>query len=178
MRTLIISLFILSITACTFKSNDKAAKRKGNEAITLATPKNNAETVVAAYIGLKEAFFQNRITLIDSANAVLNALTNSLKQDTTLKFEKGVVDSVALLTGNIVKETSIENKLKQFKNLMSPLKQIAQKSSYKLYQQNCPMATEFSKDENVYWLSKDKFINNPFYPQNMANCGLVVDSVN
>jgi hypothetical protein len=148
-------------------------------------PANNVvDKLVNEYLALKDAFISNDTTKINFATQAFVAATNI---DTTTLGDIIIADKATLqaTTVNLKKNSlllskgvTVPEKLKVFSILTNDMKSIAKlTSSQNLYVQNCPMATEYSDNDSVFWISNQPKIRNPFYPRTMPSCGLVVDTL-
>lgn len=100
-----------------------------------------------------------------------------------LAFEAGARQirngaAMAAEAGRIIEAGNIERQRVIFASLSSEFIALLKKTgldSGKLYILHCPMALH---DKGAYWLSSSKEIRNPYYGENMLNCGSVKEAVN
>jgi hypothetical protein len=180
MQKLFFYILILFAMSCNGKPNEKETEKQQHP-----VPGNNAvDKIIISYLELKDAFISTDSAKINQAG--LNLL-QAAHLDTAKLGDLVVTDKNALLenarklesvTGLLTAAASLPEKLGVFKDLTEWMKKIAVLSKTQtLYVQNCPMAGAYSKDENVFWLSAEEKIKNPFFPKNMLTCGLVVDTL-
>ncbi len=180
MKRLVLLCSILSIL---FSCNNS----KTEEVVKSPEPKpaNNAvDKLVNDYLALKDAFISNDTNKINQATQVFVTTT---KIDTAnlgdIKVENKAAlkkdgDNLNKTMSLLSKVNTIPEKLIFFKDLTSNVKSIALLTkSQNLYLQNCPMATEYSDSDSVFWISNQSKIRNPFYPRTMPGCGIVIDTL-
>jgi hypothetical protein len=177
-----ILFFTVLLMHCTPKSDVKKQQITKTTYLLLA---NSVDSLANQYLLLKDAFVSEDSTKINTATANLinqsNIDTVTLTKDNTKKsnllFTYKEFNLIVTVLSN---QSSIINKRKIFKDLTKPMQQILRSSnSNTMYIQHCPMAAEYSADENVYWISKDGAdnIKNPFFPKTMLRCGNVTDTL-
>lgn len=171
--------YTIILASCASKKKEEPTQQP------TSTPQNNIEIVVYDYISLKDAFIKEDSLLLTNA---ANQLAKSCKIDSITGNIK-IIDKVALLAAiNQLEEQSITLNTKQtvqdkrfiFKEMTDPMKTILKNCNSQTYfVQHCPMAEKYSKDANVYWISKDgeDKIRNPFFPKTMLQCGDVTDTL-
>jgi hypothetical protein len=140
-------------------------------------------TVLAAYINVKDALVASDTAKASAAARQLAIAADSLqvqeiKGDSMLKetarnFASTVSSSALGLAG----ENDIKNKRKEFQMIadaMWTLTQTVQYDGQKLYWHYCPMAFNNS---GAYWMSNERQIRNPYFGNEMLECGSVQDSL-
>ena len=139
--------------------------------------------LLSAYISVKDALVAGDTTKASAAARTLSIAADSLqvseiKGDSMLKetarvFATTVSSSALGLAG----EPDIKAKRKEFQMIadaMWTLTQTVQYDGQKLYWHYCPMAFNNS---GAYWMSNEREIRNPYFGNEMLECGSVQDSL-
>lgn len=143
---------------------------------------NIIDSVISAYMRLKDAFFSDDGVRVNEAALAL-AASSSLPDSANLagipmKSTQMMLDICKKLNNTaqgIAAATSMDAKRRIFKTMIEPVRQVASTHTSKvLYVQYCPMAFH---DSGAHWLSYRSEIRNPYYPKSMPKCGLVQDTL-
>jgi len=139
---------------------------KQRKQIVLLKDKNYDE-VFKKYIDLKNALVQsNRVLAQQEATALYNTLNVLTEHKET-----------ATLAQKISNEQTLEGQRKTFTALSANLIAMFKKADIAdgiIYVQHCPMA---NKGDGGDWLALEKEIKNPYYGDEMLNCGRVLEEI-
>ena len=128
----------------------------------------NTAEVFSAYIGLKDEFLKSEVAGIKSTASAL---------ETKLKAIKGCSET-ATLAHQIAAPDDVKAQRASFlilsKDIM-PLVKGANLKTATIYVDYCPMA---DSGKGGYWLSLNKNIENPYFPEHMKTCGVVKEQLN
>ena len=128
----------------------------------------NTAEVFTAYIGLKDEFLKSDVAGIKSTASAL---------ETKLKAIKGCSET-ATLAHQIAATDDVKAQRASFlilsKDIM-PLVKGANLKTATIYVDYCPMA---DSGKGGYWLSLNKNIENPYFPEHMKTCGVVKEQLN
>lgn len=129
--------------------------------------------VIDAYIELKDALIQSDISLAsdksDSFRIALDAIPFSERKETNNhwsilhKTSKGINRSADIVQQRKLFQVISKNLIEFVENF--------EKVNSKLFVQFCPMA---GNNNGAHWLSKDEKVLNPYFGEDMLNCGSVV----
>jgi hypothetical protein len=170
-----------------FKKDEKRAEGEKQKPLALEDNSNVFNTsynkMLAAYISVKDALVASDTSKASAAARQLaiaadSLRVNEIKGDSMLKetarnFASTVSSSALGLAG----EPDIKAKRKEFQMIadaMWTLTQTVQYDGQKLYWHYCPMAFNNS---GAYWLSNERQIRNPYFGNEMLECGSVQDSL-
>lgn len=128
----------------------------------------NTVEVLNTYLGLKNQFLKSKVAGIQSTAALL---------EIKLKGIQGCTE-----TADLAKQISVSNDIKEqrstflilSKDIIALLKGAKFKSA-PIYVDFCPMADD---NKGGYWLSLNKAIENPYFPEHMKTCGQVKEQIN
>ena len=126
----------------------------------------NLNLVYSNYIDLKNALVLSKS---DQAQATATKLANAL-----LKIDG--CENTAGLANHLAGSTDLVVQRKDFTTISSDiiaLMKNADISSGKMYVQYCPMA---NSGKGGFWLASENKINNPYYGDDMLNCGEVKET--
>jgi Protein of unknown function (DUF3347) len=143
------------------------------------------QQLLTAYYNLKDAFVASDTAKANAASKVLLISSDSLKLseiqgDSTGMIRETAITFTATVSGSalaLVKENNIEAKRKEFEMISDALWSLTRTVKYggeKIYYQHCPMAFD---NKGAYWLSNQPLIRNPYFGDEMLECGVVEDSV-
>ncbi|WP_183562728.1 DUF3347 domain-containing protein [Mucilaginibacter sp. SP1R1] len=171
-NSVLIFSFIIAVSACKQAgkpSADAAAKTDSSKTIIaqVADTANTAE-VFNTYIGLKNQFIKSSVTGIKSTAALL---------EDKLAGIKGCTET-ATLAHQIATSTDIKAQRSAFIILSKDVITLIKGAKFKtapIYVDYCPMADE---GKGAYWLSVNKAIENPYFPEHMKECGQVKEQIN
>jgi len=172
-----LAIVAIMMTGCR-NSRKTQENHKGHDQVMSAMP-----SASAASVNLKDdklnAVYQHYVDLTKSltdGNAAAARLA-------ALAIETGAkrITGGAKLTSDAAEITLASDIAAQRKsfasltdNLISLLKETGLDSG-KLYVSHCPMALN---DKGAYWVSNSKEIRNPYFGENMLNCGSVKEVIN
>jgi hypothetical protein len=163
---------LVTVMACN-QAEKKAEKKSDtlvNESATVSSLKLKDEKlseIFNAYIVLKNALVKSDLELAKKSAGALHQ---------TLVGFKGC-ESTAHLAKTIADDTSLANQRKDFTAVSTDLITLfktAELSDGTIYVQHCPMA---NKGDGGDWLSAEKEIRNPYYGDEMLECGRVVEEI-
>jgi Cu(I)/Ag(I) efflux system membrane fusion protein len=173
----LLTLFILFLAGTLYACGGKKEAEK-KPMVAAPAAGNSTDSIVDAYIKMKDAFVSDRIEKVDSA---LQVFSGSLQLDSNLlramsPAGQQVVVSLKEQVSGMITAKDMEAKRQLFRALITPMRTLAAAgSSMTLYEQHCPMAFN---DEGASWLSYETKIKNPYLPKTMLRCGRVDDTLN
>lgn len=165
-------VLLLSASACN-QQNKQAEEQSSTagdtaSATTQATIANDTTSLAyTEYLALKNA-------LVASDAAKASQAARQLEQ--TLSKIDGC-ENTSKLAKNISNATDLAVQRKDFTSLSADLIALMKHtdiSSGKVYVQHCPMAND---GDGGYWLASDSEIRNPYYGDEMLNCGSVTEEL-
>jgi hypothetical protein len=166
LKNVVAIVFLSTLVACTQSapksaSADQKVVQSTTDSIQLKD--THQDEVLKHYFRLKDALVASNAS---NAQKAATTLTTSLKASPAFAKSVFICDSIAK-TIDLAKQRSI------FTNLSNEL--IAQFSKTQLlkgsfYLQFCPMANE---GNGGYWLAAEQEVRNPYYGDEMLNCGEV-----
>lgn len=164
-----LSVGMLAFSACSTATDKKADENNTTDssAATTATPVTKAvfedpkgEPVYENYLQLKDALIKGNAAEAQTAAAALQtALTDAGNS-------KG-----ADLSGKIASTDKLDAQRAELEGLSAEVETVVKASKIKggvIYKQYCPMA---NGGKGGYWLSSNSDIRNPYYGDEMLNCG-------
>ena len=167
-------LFAVS-TACQSETTNKTATEQhdDHEQETAATETGNPEfkdessnAVYQHYIHLKTALVNSDVKEAQSGAAALKTALSNVGN------KKG-----ADLASKIAATSDLKQQRNDFDALTAEVEGVIKKAglkSGKIYKQYCPMA---KNGDGAYWLASEKEIKNPYYGDDMLNCGEVKEEI-
>ena len=139
--------------------------------------KADINSILEGYIDLKNALVQSNATLTARCGKkLLEHLQNIHAEDLSNK-QKSTLSSISKITNAIITTTDLKKQRASFKLLSSVFIDLVSTSKaidQSIYVQFCPMA-DHNKGAN--WLSFEKEIINPYFGDNMLNCGRIVTEI-
>lgn len=178
MNTILISslavLFAVS-TACQSETTNKTATEQhdDHEQETAVAETGNPEfkdessnAVYQHYIHLKTALVNSDVKEAQSGAAALKTALSNVGN------KKG-----ADLASKIAATSDLKQQRNDFDALTAEVEGVIKKAglkSGKIYKQYCPMA---KNGDGAYWLASEKEIKNPYYGDDMLNCGEVKEEI-
>lgn len=169
-----ISLFaaVLAASACNQAAKQQAAVKTDTTAVKVTAAQvvdtANTANVFKAYIGLKNEFLKSDVAGIKAAASDL---------ENKLAGIKGCSET-ASLAHKITATDDVKEQRASFLTLSTDVIALVKGSKLKaatIYVDYCPMA---DSGKGGYWLSLDKKIENPYFPEHMKECGSVKEQVN
>ncbi|HXH99356.1 MAG TPA: DUF3347 domain-containing protein [Sphingobacteriaceae bacterium] len=163
--TVLVSTVILGCSTDSGKNNKSKNTEKSSDAHSLATvtfKDDKIKSIYTHYIHLKDALVKSdEKTAQSAASELQSALTNAGKTNG------------AVLAGKISAKADIKVQRAEFNMLTSEIEGMISSgaiSAGKIYKQYCPMAYE---GNGAYWLASEPEIRNPYYGDEMLECGEV-----
>jgi hypothetical protein len=170
---------------------NKENKNKDEDPRPLAINKNSGafnqsyQQLMTGYYNLKDALVASDTVRANSASQQLVVYADSLAINEIVADSTGVIRETAktfsaAISGSaqaLVKENTIEAKRKEFEIISDALWSLTRTVKYdgeKVYYQFCPMAFN---NKGAYWLSNQPVIRNPYFGDEMPECGKVEDSL-
>jgi len=171
-------IFAASIVMILFSCTNSQQKNATIVSDTIAAPKTEAGTVK-----LVDAKVQNIFNDYISLKNSLVATKYEEAQQSAGKLKVSLADypgceNTALIAEKISVAKDIADQRKEFTLLSSDVIAMfkhADISAGSIYIQHCPMA---NKGNGGDWLSSDKKIQNPYYGDEMMECGAVLQTIN
>lgn len=156
------------------QTDKKSAKTKDSIKTDSASVKNEVSIkdkqksqIFNQYVDLKNALVKS-----DSASAQKSAAT----LQTSLAAYKGC-EPTAAVSGKIAASKNLASQRKEFTVLSADLIALLKNAEIEkgtIYVQHCPMA---NKGDGGDWLSTEKEIKNPYYGNEMLECGRVAEEI-
>lgn len=165
-------MFLWVLVSCS-GSNQKETKdivqTSGTAAVENSVQFNNAQQteIFKAYEKLKNDLVKSDF---EASKASANALASVLKDCKNCQTTIASVEKIALAKNIKEQRTSFTS----LSNDLIALFKHANLKSGTIYVQRCPMA---NKGEGGDWLSSEKKIQNPYYGDEMLECGAVVEEI-
>lgn len=168
---IIISAIALFTYACSGNTEPAAETQQAaaNTASPAAFQLSDAQqdTVLKNYLQLKDALV---LSNAQQAQTAAQQLAGSLKNNDTYTTAYKMTDSIATTT-------DLAQQRSTFTNLSNQLIELLRKASLakgSFYVQFCPMANE---GNGGYWLAAEEEVRNPYYGDEMLNCGEVKETI-
>lgn len=170
------SLFAIIISVGLFSCNQSDKKSTSNNdttvkdatthiAVTLKDSK--LEAIYSSYISLKDALVASDSSAVkEKASSLANNLNGFEGCETTVVTAKKMAD-----------EKTLSTQRKDFTAISSDLVALfkhAELAKGTIYVQHCPMA---NKGDGGDWLSSSKDVKNPYYGDEMLECGSVTSEI-
>lgn len=193
MKKVLIVIILLAVAGfgVYYFSRDKEKKSNEPETQPLAIEKNSGtfnesyKQLMSGYYNLKDALVASDTAKANAASEQLLLFSDSLKINEIQGDSTGMIKETAktfttTISGSaqaLLKEGTIEAKRKEFEMISDALWSLTRTVRYdgeKIYYQYCPMAFN---NKGAYWLSNQSAIRNPYFGDEMLECGKVEDSV-
>lgn len=168
------NLLFCAITAIILSSCNNSEKKAGNSGQDSASVKASVDikdgekaSVYQNYIALKDALVKSDSSVAKSAGSKLAA---------ALKAVEGC-ETTSKIADSISSAGSISAQRKHFVLLSTeliPLMKHTPIASGNIFVQFCPMANE---GKGAFWLASEKEIKNPYYGDEMLECGEVKEEI-
>jgi hypothetical protein len=141
--------------------------------------------LIAAYTGLKDALVASDTAKASAAALKLAVASDSLKVneiqgDTSNIIKQTAGTYTSMITSSakgLAGESSLSEMRKEFEMIADNLWQLTRVVKYngqKLFWQYCPMAFN---NRGAYWISSERQVRNPYFGNEMLECGKVADSL-
>lgn len=141
--------------------------------------------LITAYTGLKDALVASDTAKATAAALKLAIASDSLKineiqGDTGNVIKPTAVTYTSMITSSakgLAGESSLSEMRKEFEMIADNLWQLTRVVRYdgqKLFWQYCPMAFN---NRGAYWISSERQVRNPYFGNDMLECGKVADSL-
>ena len=189
-KTLLIVSVILSAVACK-NEEDKTTEPEASEPKAAngyaysETFNQSMNNVLNAYYNLKDAFVASDTVKINTEAVVLKDLLDSFKLEEVQQFDtlgfssiNGRPGDVAAEISGMLGEKELEKKRESFEmvsNAFYDMVRVIKPTGATVYYQYCPMAFD---NAGANWLSQQPAIRNPYFGDDMLDCGENRDSVN
>jgi Cu(I)/Ag(I) efflux system membrane fusion protein len=142
-------------------------------------------TLLAAYTNLKDALVAGDTAKASASARELAIASDSLKVSEIQGDTGGVIKQTAAIYTSTISgyavglagEPTIKEKREEFELIADNLWQLTRTVKYdgaKLYWHYCPMAFN---SRGAYWVSNEREIRNPYFGNDMLDCGKVADSL-
>ncbi len=168
---------VLAVTACSSdQSKQQAAKDEhGHDpavhaeapaAVPVSLEDQKAQNVYQHYIHLKNALVSGDAKEAQSGAAALQAA-----------FTEAGNANGADLAGKLASLAEVKAQRSEFEAITAEAEQVIRGSKVKsgtIYKQYCPMA---NNNEGAYWLSGEPEIRNPYFGDEMLECGEVKEQI-
>lgn len=188
---LVLILAIAGVAAYFLFFNKGEKREEGEKQKPLAIGEHNDafsqsyNNLLNAYTGVKDALVASDTAKAAAAAQQLKAAADSLKVNEIQGDSTGLLKETALNYASTISssshalalEANIAAKRKEFEMIAEALWNLTRTvkySSQKLYWQYCPMAFN---NRGAYWLSNEAQIRNPYFGDEMLECGSVQDSL-
>jgi hypothetical protein len=141
--------------------------------------------LIAAYLGLKDALVASDTAKASAAALKLAVASDSLRVneiqgDTSNIIKQTAGTYTSMITSSakgLAGENSLTEMRKEFEMIADNLWQLTRVVKYdgqKLFWQYCPMAFN---NRGAYWISSERQVRNPYFGDEMLECGKVADSL-
>ena len=143
------------------------------------------QELLQAYYDVKDALVASDMVKVTDASKKLIVAADSLKVDEIKGDSTGKLKEVAkVFTSNIVSSannmtglddlTTKRREFEQISDVLWNLTRTVRYSGQKVYWQYCPMAFN---NKGAYWMSNNRNVRNPYFGEEMLECGSVEDSL-
>jgi Cu(I)/Ag(I) efflux system membrane fusion protein len=163
---------LVAASACNQPAKQQDAAKKDTTTVETANAKvvdtANTNDVFTGYIGLKDQLLKSDVAGIKAAALALEGKLAGIKgcsETATLAHQIGITDD-------------IKAQRAAFLVLSKDVIALVKGSNFKtstVYVDYCPMA---DSGKGGYWLSLNKTIENPYFPEHMKECGQVKEQIN
>lgn len=185
------SIFLFGIASTMLScSNPSTTTDDVNESNTIAviridtqfpaTIKEESAQLTTIYMGLKDQLVESNFEGAQAEAVTFIKAVDAWKMDVLDASQKTILSSkleaLRASIGVFGTAMDIKGQRKVFKEITAQYEGLVKESgmnSTKLYKQFCPMAFD---GEGAYWLSKDSTIRNPYFGDEMLECGEVTTS--
>jgi hypothetical protein len=173
-----------------FKKSDKSGPPEEKQKPVAIGQHTSAFTqsyneLIAAYTSLKDALVASDTAKASAAARQLAIASDSLKineiqGDTSNVIKPTAVTYTSMITSSakgLAGESSLSEMRKEFEMIADNLWQLTRVVRYdgqKLFWQYCPMAFN---NRGAYWISSERQVRNPYFGNEMLECGKVADSL-
>lgn len=169
----------------------KETKNRESEPQPLSITKNSGafnqsyQKLLTGYYSLKDALVASDSVTANAASRQLvihadSLQINEITGDSTGMIKETAKTFTATISGSaqaLASEKTLEAKRKEFEMLSDALWSLTRTVKYDgetVYYQYCPMAFD---NKGAYWLSNQAVIRNPYFGDEMLECGKVEDSL-
>ena len=167
----VLTAILASLLACTTQTTETAETTQTSEttstAVNVSLKDASQNTILKQYLTLKDALVSSDATKTQEA---AKTLQQSLAASKEFETSQAAADSIA-------KTNDLAQQRKTFTNLSNQLISVFRKAAVAkgaVYVQFCPMANE---GDGGYWLAQEKEVRNPYYGDEMLNCGEVKEKI-
>ena len=159
------------LLACNPQTTETAETTQTSEtastAVNVSLKDASQNTILKQYLLLKDALVSSDATKTQEA---AKTLQQSLAANKEYETSQAAADSIA-------KTNDLAQQRKTFTNLSNQLISVFRKAAVTkgaVYVQFCPMANE---GDGGYWLAQEEEVRNPYYGDEMLNCGEVKEKI-
>jgi hypothetical protein len=163
--------FLVLISCQNVEKNHNAKDNKAVELPLIEQTKPNFSGLATDSVLSNYLYFAESLVMNNSVEANINY--NKLKQSVNNNTAASSIQSI--VKGS--KDTSIQQLRIVLEKLATPITNYAKlnnKSGTKLFKVYCSMAFDF---KGAYWISKDTIKRNPYFGNEMLDCGDIIDSL-
>lgn len=133
---------------------------------SFAKDTDSLESAIKNYLALKNSLVKSDFAGVQKAAQILEKMATTPS-----------LDSIGILAKNIALASDIKTQRLYFTNLSEQLIALAKEKAMTegtIYVQRCPMA---NNGDGGTWLSTEKNILNPYYGDEMLECGEVIETI-
>lgn len=173
MKRYIAAGVIMIAVSCT-NAEKKMAVSSDSTSVTSEVVSEKVELNDAQVQGIYDGYIALKDALV--ATKYEEAATAAASLKTSLAGYKGC-ENTALIAGKIAVAKDIAEQRKEFTSLSSDVIALFKHADLKsgvIYVQHCPMA---NGDNGGDWLASEKNIQNPYFGDEMMECGRVVEEI-
>lgn len=176
MKNYTLGLILLTLVSCSNNNAKKAADHTADSTTVNQLPAVSAGAVLSDPV--EQQIYSNYILLKDAlvAKKSNDVVKSAQELSTSLKSRKGC-ENTALIADKIAAAKDIKEQRKEFVSLSSDVIALFKHATLKtgtIYVQHCPMANE---GNGADWLASENKIQNPYYGDEMMECGAVVEEI-
>lgn len=160
------SLFLVQSCSQPEQTNKTSSTVQADSTAVAVLENQNEQSVLNNYVLLK-----NSLVAADSANATIHA-TNLVKD-----LDQGQWKDVSSSAEKVSKAKTLKDQRSLFTQLSEQMISKITKAKFvsgNAYVQHCPMA---NNGDGGDWISFEKNIRNPYYGDEMLECGAVVETI-
>lgn len=167
------AVLLFSLISCqnaeqnTVSTQDSTSVAQVDNSPPVRLEDENIQAIYTAYIQLKDDLVEGKHEEAKKSSAQLAE---------KLKAQKGC-ENTALIANKIAAAKALPEQRKEFTFLNADVIPLMKHASLKegvVYVQRCPMANEGDGGE---WLASEKNIRNPYYGDEMMECGSVIEEI-
>lgn len=180
-------VLILILSSCT---NSEKRTNSANEKSTNKSPLsvlnesddtvNEADAILTTYLYLKDALVNDETDIVAEAAHDLSRQMKDFESNSYEETDQERLNEImkeAAKQAQIISESSIDVQRKHFDTLSNDMIDLIEitGTTKKLYQVYCP---KYNNDKGAQWLSDYEEIKNPYFGNEMMNCGEILKEIN